>query len=93
MVLILILKDTSLNFQRKVPYDSSNSQNPVRNVYKLGMVKMSKIINNAIKESDIIKRNDSKYLMGVRDAWNVVFNSINSTIDDINSDKFQGEEI
>ena len=62
-------------------------------VYKLGMLKMSKIINNAIKESDIIKRTDSKYLMGVRDAWNVVFNSINSTIDDINSDKFQGEEI
>lgn len=62
-------------------------------VYKLGMVKMAKIINNAIKESDIIKRNDSKYLMGVRDAWNVVFNSINSMIDDINSDKFQGEEI
>lgn len=62
-------------------------------VYKLGMVKMSKIINNAIKESDIIKRNDSKYLMGVRDACNVVFNSINSAIDDINSDKFQGEEI
>lgn len=71
-------------------------------VYKLGMLKMSKIINNAIKESDIIKaikesdiikQNDSKYLMGVHDAWNVVFNSINSTIDDINSDKFQGEEI
>lgn len=62
-------------------------------VYKLGMLKMSKIINNAIKESDIIKWTDSKYLMGVRDAWNVVFNSINSTIDDINSDKFQGEEI
>ena len=54
---------------------------------------MSKIISNAIKESDIIKRNDSKYLMDVHDAWNVVFNSINSTIDDINSDKFQGEEI
>ena len=33
-------------------------------VYKLGMLKMSKIINNAIKESDIIKRTDSKYLMG-----------------------------
>ena len=62
-------------------------------VYKLGMLKMSKIINNAIKESDIIKRTDFKYLMGVRDAWDVVFNSINSTIDDINSDKFQGEEI
>lgn len=30
LVLIPISKDTSLNFQRKVPYDSSNSQNPVR---------------------------------------------------------------
>lgn len=59
-------------------------------VYKLGMLKMAEIINNATKESDIIKRTDSKYLMGVCDAWNVVFNSINSTIDDINSDKFQG---
>lgn len=64
-----------------------------KRVYILGMLKMAKIIDNAIKESDIIKRNNSKYLMGVCDAWNVVFNSINTTIDDINSDKFQGEEI
>lgn len=64
-----------------------------KHVYMLEMRKMATIINNAIMESDIIKRNDLKYLMGVRDAWNVVFNSINSTIDDINSDKFQGEEI
>lgn len=64
-----------------------------KHVYMLGMLKMAKIIDNAIAESDIIKRNDFKYLMGVRDAWNVVFNSISSTIDDINSDKFQGEEI
>lgn len=64
-----------------------------KRAYILGMLKMAKIIDNAIKESDIIKRNNSKYLMGVRDAWNVVFNSINSTIDDINSDKFQEEEI
>lgn len=64
-----------------------------KHVYMLGMLKMAKIINNAIMESDITKRNNLKYLMGVRDAWNVVFNSIDSTIDDINSDKFQGEEI
>lgn len=62
-------------------------------VYMLGILKMSKIIDNAIMKSDIIKQNNFKYLMGVRDAWNVVFNSINSTIDDINSDKFQWEEI
>lgn len=64
-----------------------------KHVYMLGMLKMAKIINNAIMESDIIKRNNLIYLMGVRDAWNVVFNSIDSTIDDINSDNFQGEEI
>lgn len=64
-----------------------------KHVYILGMLKMAKIINNAIMESDIIKRNNVIYLMGVRDAWNVVFNSIDSMIDDINSDKFQGEEI
>lgn len=64
-----------------------------KHVYILGMLKMAMIIDNAIKESDIIKRNNFKYPMGVHDAWNVVFNSINSTIDDINSDKFQGEEI
>lgn len=39
-----------------------------KHVYILGMLKMAKIINNAIMESDIIKRNDFKYLMGVRDA-------------------------
>ena len=64
-----------------------------KHVYILGMLKMAMIIDNAITESDIIKRNNFKYLMSVHDAWNVVFNSINSTIDDINSDKFQGEEI
>lgn len=59
--------------------------------YKLGKLDMAKAINDSIGKSNrLLNSNNVIYLMGIRDAWNVIHDAINTEVDAMTKDKNNG---
>ena len=59
--------------------------------YKLGKIDMAKAINDSIGKSNrLLNSNNLSYLIGVRDAWKVIHDTIDTEVDSMTKDKNNG---